>query len=58
MIFSFSHLFHKRTPLHYASENGHLDIVEYLLNKGANIESKNNDTFHIHHDLFIFIFVS
>jgi ankyrin repeat protein len=52
------HLFHNDTPLHYASNNGHLDIVEYLVNKGANIESKSKEIFHIHHDLFFFIFVS
>jgi ankyrin repeat protein len=27
--------------LHYASLKGHLNIVEYLVNKGANIESKD-----------------
>ena len=27
-------------PIHIASENGHLPIVEYLLSKGANIEVK------------------
>lgn len=26
-----------RTPLHIASSEGYLDIVKYLLNKGANI---------------------
>jgi ankyrin repeat protein len=25
----------------YASKNGHLDIVQYLVSKGANIKAKN-----------------
>ena len=29
------------TPLHIASKNGHLPIVEYLISKGANIEAKD-----------------
>jgi hypothetical protein len=29
------------TPLHLACQNGHSDIAEYLLNKGANIEAKD-----------------
>ena len=28
------------TPLHYACQEGHLPIVEYLISKGANIEAK------------------
>ena len=31
------------TPLHYAAEFGHLSIVDFLVNHGANIHSKNND---------------
>jgi ankyrin repeat protein len=31
----------------WASSNGHLDIVQYLISKGANIEAKNNDIFII-----------
>ena len=27
----------KRTPLHLACSSGHLDIVEYLVEKGVNI---------------------
>jgi hypothetical protein len=27
-------------PLHYAAENGHIEIVSLLLEKGANIEAK------------------
>jgi ankyrin repeat protein len=29
----------------YASNNGHLDIVQYLISKGANIEAKSNGIF-------------
>ena len=28
----------QRTPLHFACNNGHLPIVQYLIEKGANIE--------------------
>jgi len=30
------------TPLHYAAENGHLSVVEYLVNQKADINAKNN----------------
>ena len=34
------------TPLMLASNNGHLDIVTYLVKEcGANVEAKNNDGF-------------
>ena len=29
------------TPLHYAVQECHLPIVEYLISKGANIEAKD-----------------
>ena len=29
------------SPIHFASRNGHLSIVEYLISKGANIEAKD-----------------
>jgi len=32
------------TALMIASENGHLDIVKYLLSIGVNVDIKNNDT--------------
>ncbi|KNC69297.1 hypothetical protein SARC_18195, partial [Sphaeroforma arctica JP610] len=32
------------TPLHTASQNGHKDVVELLLAKGADINVKNNDS--------------
>jgi len=28
------------TPLHYAAENGHLSVVEYLVNQKADINAK------------------
>ena len=31
----------EQTPLHIACEKGHLPIVEYLLEKGADIEAKD-----------------
>ena len=33
----------KKTPLHYACEEGHLPIVKYLISKGANIEARDKD---------------
>ena len=32
---------HGQTPLHYASEKGYLDIVKYLVEKGATITKKS-----------------
>jgi len=32
-----------KTPLHYAAENGHLSVVEYLVNHKANINAKENN---------------
>jgi ankyrin repeat protein len=31
------------TGLHYASENGHIEIINALIDRGANIEQTNND---------------
>ena len=36
---------HERTALHYASESGHLKVVELLLNKGAEIDVEDEDHF-------------
>jgi ankyrin repeat protein len=44
MIFSIIHLY-GFTSLIYASEKGHLDIVEYLISQGPNIEAKDNNIF-------------
>ena len=32
-----------RTPLHLASQNGHLDVVEYLVNRNADVNAKTKD---------------
>jgi len=32
-----------RTPLHLASQNGHLNIVEYLVNRNADVNAKTKD---------------
>jgi len=29
------------TPLHYAAQNGYLNIVQYLVNQKTNIRAKN-----------------
>jgi len=31
------------TPLHYASANGHIHVVEYLINQAADIDKKDVD---------------
>ena len=33
---------HGETPLHIAAREGHIDIAELLINKGADINAKNN----------------
>ena len=30
------------TPLHYAAKNGHISVVEYLVNYKADINAKNH----------------
>ncbi len=30
-----------RTPLHFAAENGKLDVAQLLVQSGANIEAQN-----------------
>jgi len=31
------------TPLHYAARDGHLSVVEHLINQKADINAKNSD---------------
>ena len=38
--------FHQGTPLHLAAEAGHMDIVRHLVEKGADINIKD-DTFEV-----------
>ena len=33
---------HGETPLHIAAREGHIDIAELLINKGADVNAKNN----------------
>ena len=33
---------HQRTPLHWAAREGHVDIVKYLVDKGADPNIKDN----------------
>lgn len=32
-----------RTPLHYAAQTGHLEMVKFLIYQGANVDSRNYD---------------
>jgi ankyrin repeat protein len=32
-----------QTPLHHAVLNGHLNVVKFLVEKGANVKLKNNE---------------
>lgn len=34
---------HQRISLHQAAAGGHIDIVRYLVEKGANINTKNGN---------------
>jgi ankyrin repeat protein len=45
IIFYLNHI-HGNTSLILASRYGKLDIVQYLLSKGANIEAKSNVIFY------------
>ena len=45
-----------QTPLHFASENGHLSVVEYLLDHGADIDAQDEKNhFHILEKLLFII---
>ena len=41
--------YEEKTPLHYACEYGHLQIVEYLISKGANVNAKDKYGNHVIH---------
>jgi len=36
------------TPLHLAAESGHIKIVNYLCDKGADINIQENDEVNLH----------
>jgi len=44
-----------RTPLHLASQNGDLDVVEYLINQGADINANDNNVEFIYFLKHLFI---
>jgi len=43
------------SPLHYASQKGHLSIVEYLVNQKADINAKNSDVEFLYLTRLLFI---
>jgi len=43
------------TPLHCASENGHLSVVEYLVNHKADINAKDNSVEFLYFRWLLFI---
>ena len=34
---------HQMTPLHWAADGGRVDTVKYLIEKGAEVNSKDDD---------------
>jgi len=44
------------TPLHYAAKNGHLCVVEYLVNQKADINAKNSDVEFLYLIILLFIY--
>jgi len=43
------------TPLHYAAREGHLSVVEYLVNQKADINSKDSDVEFLYLKRLLFI---
>jgi len=43
------------TPLHRAAQNGHLSVVEYLVNQKADINAKNTSVEFLYLIILLFI---
>ena len=44
-----------RTPLHLASNNGHVDAARHLLERGANVEAKDLVSVCVYKYIYIYI---
>jgi len=44
-----------KTPLHYAAENGHLNVVEYLVNRNADMNVKDKSVEFLYFIILLFI---
>jgi ankyrin repeat protein len=54
MIFQLLYFFYSKTPLHFACEKGFLPIVQFLIDKGIDINSKDiSFDYSIYSHLFI-----
>ena len=42
-IYNDEYIFLGRTALHYASQNGNLDLVQFLISKNVSLVEKNED---------------
>ena len=52
-IFSYLHVQNKSSPLMVASQNGHVDVVNVLLQHGASVNLQNKVNLHMLTFLFI-----
>ena len=44
-----------KTPLHFAVENGHIECVQYLLDKGANLDDQDSVRTKCYFDKYIIL---